>query len=794
MSVPTIRHTRKLHFAGYLALGMGLLMFWFSLPKPLFSDPYSLVLEDRDGYLLNASIAPDGQWRFPGGHDVPEKFIACITSFEDKRFFDHPGVDAKALLRAIRHNMRSTGRPQGGSTLSMQVIRLSGKNPERNIFNKCKEAILALRLEISYSKKEIISLYAAHAPFGSNVVGLEAASWRYYGRSPEKLSWGEMAALAVLPNAPSLIHPGKNRDWLLAKRNRLIDDLLVQGYLDAADAELSKMEPLPDKPHPLPQQAPHLLQRFRKESRDQGAQPRLQSTIKLGLQQQVNDILFRHHSSLKAQGINNMCALVLDVETGEALAYAGNIYQPNLKELESEVDIINAPRSPGSTLKPLLYAAALSDGIILPHALLPDIPMDINGYTPKNFDMNYDGAVPASKALARSLNIPAVYLLRMYKYQRFHEWLKLSGIQTLTKPAGHYGLSLVLGGAEVTMWELAGVYASLARSLNHDAANKGEINANDFHPPTYKYADTRNRDSSKKIAPQVDAGSIYFSLMAMQEVMRPGEEALWEMFSSSQSIAWKTGTSFGFRDAWAIGVSPEFIVAVWAGNANGEGKSDLTGIKSAAPAMFDIFRLLPAVRTFQKPSTRYRYIPVCRTSGFRAGIDCGQADTLYTPAMGERSPQCPYHKIIHLDANGSFRVHAGCYPTQEMQNRPWFTLPPAMEFYYKKLNADYQSMPPYKEGCEQDDQQKPMELIYPRPGSRIFVPVELDGEKGRTIFTATHRNPQSIVYWFLDDQYIGQTQMKHQLALNPVPGLHRLTLTDEQGFRVQTNFTVLDKE
>ncbi|HRF28013.1 MAG TPA: penicillin-binding transpeptidase domain-containing protein, partial [Ferruginibacter sp.] len=501
----------------------------------------------------------------------------------------------------------------------------------------------------------------------------------------------------VLPNAPSLIHPGKNRDWLLAKRNRLIDDLQAQGYLDAADAELSKMEPLPDKPHPLPQQAPHLLQRYRKESRDQGAQPRLQSTIKLGLQQQVNDILFRHHSSLKAQGINNMCALVLDVETGEALAYAGNIYQPNLKELESEVDIINAPRSPGSTLKPLLYAASLSDGIILPHALMPDIPMDINGYTPKNFDMSYDGAVPASRALARSLNIPAVYLLRMYKYQRFHEWLKLSGIQTLTKPAGHYGLSLVLGGAEVTMWELAGVYASLARSLNHDAASKGEINANDFHPPTYQYADTRNRDPSKKTAPQVDAGSIYFSFMAMQEVMRPGEEALWEMFSSSQSIAWKTGTSFGFRDAWAIGVSPEFVVAVWAGNANGEGKSDLTGIKSAAPAMFDIFRLLPAVRTFQKPSTRYRYIPVCRTSGFRAGIDCGQADTLYMPAMGERSPQCPYHKIIHLDANGSYRVHAGCYPTQGMQNRPWFTLPPAMEFYYKKLNADYQSMPPYKE-------------------------------------------------------------------------------------------------
>lgn len=772
---------------------LGLLAwFWLSLPNHLFKTPTSTVIEDADGNLLNATIAADGQWRFPFNRHVPQKFIDCITTFEDKRFFKHPGVDPLSIGRAAVRNIRKKGIVQGGSTISMQVIRLAKKDDRRSLWNKLKESFLAVRLECSYSKKEILALYASNAPFGSNVVGLDAAAWRYYGRSPDKLSWGEMAALAVLPNAPALVHPGKNRDVLLKKRNHLLDQLIAAGKIDSSTCTLAKLEPLPGEPMALPQFAPHLLQRFIKENKNKGLPTKLQTTIDGDLQRSVSRIIQQHQSVLKGNGINNACALVLDVETGNVLSYVGNISDPNNKEMESDVDVIASPRSPGSTLKPILYASMLSDGLILPQSLLPDIPTQIGSYSPKNFDLNYDGAVPAGMALARSLNIPAVKSLQQYKYQRFYETLQQCGITTLNRPADHYGLSLILGGCEVTLWDLAGVYASMARMLNHQAKNRGQGDPTDFHPPRYQSVKTNDKPQTTNLP--FDATSIWFTFQAMQEVMRPGEEGLWQQFTSSRQIAWKTGTSFGFRDGWAIGVTPKNVVAVWVGNTDGEGRPGLIGIQTAAPVLFDIFRLLPASGWFKKPGYNYSYLPVCRQSGFRANTDCPQIDTLFLPPNGIRSPLCPYHKIIHLDASGTYRVTADCESPAAMQHKSWFILTPAMEFYYKQRNADYQPLPPYKPGCAYTESGKMMEIIYPQPDARIYVPLEINGEKGRTVFTAAHRKPGTKIYWSVDDQFVGTTQNFHQLAINPSPGKHLLTLVDENGNRLSREFEILGKE
>ncbi|MEO7522620.1 MAG: transglycosylase domain-containing protein, partial [Ferruginibacter sp.] len=459
-------------------------IFWWMLPNKLFTDPTSFIVEDAGGNLLNASIAADGQWRFPHNNVIPQKFTDCITTFEDKRFFYHPGIDVIAITRSAMANLRHKRTTQGASTITMQVARLACKNKDRSIWNKIKETTLALRMEMSFTKKEIIALYAANAPFGSNVVGLDAAAWRYFGRSAAKLSWGEMATLAVLPNAPALVHPGRNRQTLLAKRNVLLDKLFISGKMSAENCGLAKLEPLPVKPLALPQAAPHLLERFKKEYR-KSAITKITTTLDGYLQRSVAGILNLQQQSLQGNGINNICALVLDVESGSTLAYVGNIYQPEKKELESDVDVIVSRRSPGSTLKPVLYAAMLSDGSILPNALVPDIPTDISGYAPQNFDLGFDGAVPANKALSRSLNIPAVRLLQQYKYQRFYEVLQQSGITTLNRPADAYGLSLILGGCEVSMWDIAGLYASFARTLNHQQKNRGIQDPNDFHPPKY---------------------------------------------------------------------------------------------------------------------------------------------------------------------------------------------------------------------------------------------------------------------------------------------------------------------
>ncbi|TFF39533.1 penicillin-binding protein 1C [Mucilaginibacter psychrotolerans] len=770
------------------------LAIWFALclPSPLFNSPTSYVIDDDAGQLLGASIAADGQWRFPYNDSVPEKFKQCIIAFEDKRFLHHPGFDALAFSRAIRQNIRTGRVTSGGSTLTMQVMRLATRH-KRTVLNKIGEIFMALRLELGYSKNEILAMYASNAPFGSNVIGLDAASWRYFGRGPDKLSWGEMAALAVLPNSPSLVHPGKNRLTLLKKRNLLLNRLYKQGIIDSTTAKLAEFEPVPDKPVALPQLAPHLLQRFKADSRNRPqALTRITTTIKTNLQQQVAGIIEQHHQALKGNDINNIAAIVLDVETGATLAYAGNIAHRDAPEMESDVDVINAPRSPGSTLKPLLYASMLHDGLILPNSLIPDVPTQISGYHPENFDLSYDGAVPAANALSRSLNVPAVKMLQQYKYERFYDMLKKAGVTTLKQPADHYGLSLILGGGENTLWELAGMYAGMARVVNHYHKYGGKYDATDYNPPVYKLPGKEEPMLEKNGL--LDAGSLYYTLQAMEEVMRPGEEMLWQQFSSTQRIAWKTGTSFGFRDGWAIGITPKYVVGVWVGNTDGEGRPGLTGINTAAPALFEIFRLLPATRDwFAMPTGEMVKISICKQSGYRAGQYCNDTEEQLVPKTGLKAPACPWHRLVHLSPDEKYQVTGNCELPESIVNKSWFVLPPSIEYYYKAKNYQYHVLPPFKPGCGDADYGNPMELIYPKENAKIYVPLEADGKRGRVVFNAAHRQPGIKIFWHLDDKYAGETTAFHQVALNPSAGKHKLTLVDASGNTLSAYFEVLDK-
>jgi penicillin-binding protein 1C len=793
-------------------------LFWFiiAIPKKLFDDPTSFVLEDSEGTVLSAGIASDGQWRFPYNGQIPDKFVKCITAFEDKRFFYHPGIDPVAFCRAFYQNIKSKKVISGGSTLTMQVIRLSRRG-ERTIWQKLYESVLALRLECGYSKMEILALYASNAPFGSNVVGLEAASWRYFGRTPERLSWGETAALAVLPNSPALVHPGKNQQVLMRKRNRLIDRLVAIKVIDSTTGALAKMEALPGQPLPLPQLAPHLLERFKKEyERQSKEEPELTTkitvTVKTDLQQRVMQMVDLYHGNLRGNGINNVAALVLDVETGNVLAYIGNVWDRDNPEMESDVDVLSSPRSPGSTLKPLLFAAMQHDGLLLPKQLIPDIPTQIGGYTPRNYNLEYDGAVPAANALSRSLNIPAVRMLRQYKYQRFYDLLKKCGFTTLQQPADFYGLSLILGGCEVTPWELAGVYSSLARTYLHQWKDHGEMKSSDWHMPVYyktgyqklqtvgSNLEGQHRTTINKTIQHYnqsplpfDYTSIWHTFNAMQEVMRPGEEGLWNLFNSAQRIAWKTGTSFGFRDGWAIGLTPKFCVVVWTGNADGEGRPELTGINTAAPVMFDIFRLLPTSSWFPPPGYDFTYLPVCHQSGFRAGPTCTDSDTVLVSIKGANSPLCPFHLIVHLDHTASFRASENCQSPSSMVNKSWFILPPTMEYYYKAKHLDYLTLPPFLPGCVESAGRQ-LDIIYPEEYARIYVPLELTGQKGKMIFTAAHRDPDARLFWHLDNEFVGTTQRFHKLALNPSKGNHVITVVDEQGESVSRRFEILEKE
>lgn len=782
-----------------LALLIG---YFLCLPSSLFRDPYSTVLEDSQGELLSAAIASDGQWRFPEMDSIPKKFSEALVAYEDKRFWNHPGIDLLSLGRAIKQNFEAGKIISGGSTINMQVIRLSRNGKSRTIFEKLIESILATRLELRYTKSEVLNLYAAHAPFGGNVVGLEAACWRYFGRDSKELSWAEAAMLAVLPNSPSLIHPGKNRVKLYKKRNRLLEKLKNKNVMDQFTYELAVSESIPDKPHPLPRYARHLLTHA---VRDGNAEKKVKTTVKLHLQQRVEQILDDHHQRLKGNQIFNACAIVLDVETGNVLAYVGNVNTDI--EHGRDVDVITAARSTGSIVKPFLYAALLDDGKILPKTLLPDIPTVIDGFAPKNFAKGYDGAVAADMALIRSLNVPAVYMLRDYRYERFHALLKNIGMKSLTKPADHYGLSLILGGAEGTLWDITGMYASMARTLNHYsgyAAWTNRYDRKDFHKPKYVTSISSKHLPSLLGAGSTDevrleatsllsAASIYQTFDALKEVYRPGEETGWRYFSSSKKIAWKTGTSFGFRDGWAVGVTPRYAVGVWVGNADGEGRPGLTGTETAAPVMFDIFSKLSGSDWFQQPIQEMQKIEVCVKSGQRVSQSCDITEMAWAGNRGLESSPCTYHKKIHLTTDQKFRVHSECEPVSQMVHTSWFVLPPVQEYYFKPKNISYKVLPPFRGDCQTGSTISAMDLIYPKSNTRIFIPRNLDGTPGSSVFELAHRNSDIKVYWHLDGQFIGQTQKTHQMALNPINGKHVLTIVDESGEALERQFEVISK-
>ena len=732
-----------------------LIAYFFCLPKDLFKGTsYSTVVTDRNGELLGARIASDGQWRFPPSDTVPEKFKTALIEFEDRWFAFHPGVNPVAIARAAAGNIKAGHVTSGGSTITMQVIRMS-RGQERNIGQKIIEAILATRLELRCSKKEIISMYASHAPFGGNVVGLEAASWRYFGRPPDELSWGEATTLAVLPNAPAEIHPGKNRARLLEKRNRLLNSLYKHGHIDSLDLVLACDEPLPGEPMALPQEAHHLTEYYWKKSPGK----RIQTTIDLHLQRQAQAIADQWNDEFSQTGIYDLAAVVEDVHTGETLAYIGNA-NPDRKRPGGEVDIIRAPRSTGSILKPLLYCSLLQDGEILPNTLLPDVPININGFSPQNFNRQFYGAVPASDALARSLNVPYVHLLRRFGVPKFLDILRKCGMTTLNGSASHYGLSLILGGAEGTLGDITSIYSKLSAS--------------------YQCTDTLHTSKGDRLHnfPLNDKCALWWTFDALKEVNRP-DEIDWHLIGSVRKVAWKTGTSFGFRDAWAVGVTADYAVGVWVGNAQGQGVPGLTGARTAGPVMFDIFNLLP-FKEYDSEYSRngwfkepvygdYVVAEVCRESGCLKGVNCERSDTLMLPRKSVRSEPCPYHKIVD-----GVRT---------------FILPPSMEWYYKQHHPEYAPTVP-----KSNADSAPMEFIYPENGAVIYIPRQLDGSITGITFNLTHRTPKVNVFWHLDNEYVGQTQMIHQLTLKPSPGKHSVTAVDESGNSISVGFTVAENK
>jgi penicillin-binding protein 1C len=750
---------------------------------------YSTAVYAAGGELLGAVVAPDGQWRLPPvargrlpvtagkpsesgaemlREQVSPRFAVALSAYEDSRFYGHAGFDAIAIFRALRDNLAAGRIVSGGSTVTMQLARLRRGAGQRTLPAKLLETVLAVRMELTGSKDDILAAYAGLAPFGGNVVGLQAAGFRWFGHDATHLTWAEAAVLAVLPNSPGLVHPGRSRDELGRKRDALLQTLADQGAFAPADLPYSIAEPLPGLPLPMPGQAPHLAAK--------AGPGRVQTTLDYQLQLQAQEVAERHARRLGSQGIANAAAVILSVADGRTLAYVGNVKTAG-ESGSWQVDCAAAPRSSGSIFKPFLYAAMLDSGELTPTRLIPDIPTRIGSYSPENNLKSYAGAVQAQDALARSLNVPFVRLLRSYGIERFADLLENFGFSNLSRAPADYGLTLILGGAEASLVDAAEAYARLARAALPEKPADGD-------------ASRQAASNSATDAAPVSRAAAWLTLEALVEVARPGEDASWQEYASSRRIAWKTGTSFGSRDAWAIGATQDYVVAVWAGNANGLGRPEIKGTDAAAPLMFDLFQLVPRSAWFPEPTPELRMITVCADSGYAAGPSCPETVRLAVPEQAHVDEPCPYCRMVHLSDDGKQRVSAECAGDAGLVAVKRFVLPPAIEWYYRRSTIGYRPLPPWKPGCAVADASS-VDLVAPEDGALIYIPIELDGSYGKTVFRAVHRDAGQTLFWHLDGDYLGETRGDHRLEARPDPGLHELTVVDQAGALATRRFEVL---
>ncbi len=747
------------------------------LPGINFTTAYSYVLYDENGELLDYQVANDGQWRIKYTSDsIPKKYLYCLLMQEDKRFFFHSGVDYWSLLRAAFQNIKYGRKYSGGSTITMQVARMYLGNKKRTYTQKIIELFLSYYIELKYNKYDILKFYLQYAPFGGNVVGAESASFRYFNRPLHELSWSESALLAVLPKNPSNVNVKRNVDILKKRRNLLLYKLFTYQLIDSLTYEISKNDSIVISDHFGNHEAPHLLAFLKNTYPDYYT---YHTYIQLFLQKQVYEILERYKLENDANGIRNAAVLVCKLPEKRAIVYIGNYIDKGSPLDAYHVNMIEAKRSGGSILKPFLYATMLNEGELTPDMLLPDIPMQIGGYAPKNFNLTYEGAVKANNALVKSLNVPAVKMLQLYGVQRFIDFLKKMNFSTITRSQDYYGLSLILGGCEIKMSELMNAYANMSNLLtNNEITN------------SLMYFKGMNKQT---VDIPLSKGSVWLTFQAMNEVERPKNQGYWYLFRSKKTIAWKTGTSFGYRDAWAVGITPDYAVVVWVGNATGKSSADLTGIKKAAPILFDIFSILHLTNvTYPIPYDDLQMIRVCKQSGYLPSPFCNEIVNEIVCKKTLKIQTCPYHKLVYLDSTCKYRVNSECESVHNIRKRSYFVLPPAMELYYRRKNPSYEMLPPFRNDCiEIQTQQNNIEIIYPQNYTNLYIPRNLDGTLSSVIFEATHRKTDASLFWYLDGQWVAQTQNRHTISLQPSLGKHELLIQDENGETKIIEFNVV---
>ncbi len=767
---------------GLLVLLVPPLLLWLAdriWPLPLPQDDLARVVLAEDGTPLWRFADADGVWRYPITREqVSPYYLEALLTYEDRWFYSHPGVNPLALARATWQNLTGARVVSGGSTLSMQVARLLDPH-SRTLPGKLRQLWRTVQLEWHLSKPQILELYLNRAPFGGTLQGVAAASWAYLGKSPQQMTRSEAAMLAVLPQAPSRLRPDRHPERAQQARDKVLRRLAEFGVWPQASVEEALQEPLLLAPRQEPSLAPLLARRLNRP----GSPPLIRTTLDAGLQRRMEDLIMGWRARLPER--TSAAILIVEAESMAVRAYVGSVDINDAKRF-GHVDMISAIRSPGSTLKPFLYGMAMDDGLIHSESLLQDVPRRYGDYRPGNFSAGFGGPVAASSALSMSLNLPAVQLLEAYGPKRFAAELRNGGIPLVLPPLAEPNLALILGGAGTRLQDLVTGYSAFAR---------GGVSADVRLQPQDPLRERR----------MLSPGAAWIIRRILSGQSRPDLDPHAELVQRPQ-LAWKTGTSYGFRDAWAIGVGPRFLVGVWIGRPDGTPVPGQFGLASAAPLMLQVHDVLANRDSQRGISTPVPPVPFnvgvaaicwplgqplgkndpnCRRQRFAWTLDGTTPPTLQA---GDQPLGLGLLEKVWVNAEG-VRVDAGCPGAVARDIALW---PAPLEPWLPRSERREARLPAIDPACPPQalSLATPLSIVGVREGDNLRLPA---GSRQALHLKLSALGGNGRRWWFIDGSPAADTANQEEFNTTlKRSGHYQLSVLDESGQTAQVQFNVLD--
>lgn len=743
------------------AAALMILFVLFLLLNRIFPLPaipsYSTIVTDHNGEVVHAYLTADEKWRMKTElEEISPLLRKTIIEKEDQYFFYHPGVNLLAVGRAMLKNIFRMKRTSGASTISMQVARLL--EPRRRTWiNKGIEMFRAFQLEWRYSKSEILQLYLNHVPYGGNIEGVKAASLLYFKKNPDHLSLAEITALSIIPNRPSSLVMGQNNDLIVQERNRWLKRFAANKVFTEKEISDALQEPLDATRGRVPKYIPHLAYKLKRQGGTN-----IHTNIVLNTQLKTEKLVEDYVRVLTLKNIRNAAVVIIDNQTHNVITYvgSGNFFDTTDA---GQVNGAAAIRQPGSTLKPLLYGLCIDEGLMTPKAIITDVAVNYSGYAPENYNKQFNGYVTMEYALEYSLNIPAVKGLRMLGKDRMVQQLARCDFQQIRKDQRKLGLSMVLGGCGATLEELTGLYSIFA--------NEGK-----YYRPNYTAAGTPAAPAKQILSP----AATYMINETLSKVNRPDFPLNWQSTEHMPKIAWKTGTSYGRRDAWSIGYNKRYTVGIWVGNFSALGIPELSGANVATPLLFKIFNTLDYDSDrewFTKPEDCNIRL-ACSETGMLPAEHCANTVTDYFIPLISSTQPCNNTQEVALSPDEKISYCKTCMPAAGYKKKWYRSVSPEMQHYFEERRIVYQKIPPHNASCEQIFKESGPAITSPKNGSEYFISKKHPEPLQLSCYTG---NDVTKVYWYINNQFYKAVDANTKQFFIPGEGPVKISCTDDKG-------------